>query len=244
PAVSVGNTTIVEGNNGTVNAFFTVYLSNVSTQDVTVPYSTANGTATAGLDYTATSGAVTIPAGQTSRTLAVPVVANLAAQGNRTFFVNLGNPTNATLARAQAVGTIVDDDNAALMISMGDVNIQEGNAGTVNAVFPVYLPVASNSTVTVQYTTVDNTAVAGTDYIAQSGTVTFLPGQTTRPISIAVKSDAFVDGNRSFFVDLSNPVGATVARTRGTALILDDDGFSAIAVGDVTVAKGTTGTVD
>src|SRR5207253_698767 len=63
-------------------------------------------------------------------------------------------------------------------------------------------------------------------------------------ISIAVKSDAFVDGNRSFFVDLSNPVGATLARTRGTALILDDDGFSAIAVGDVTVAKGTTGTVD
>ena len=81
--------TVTEGNTGTVNATFTVTLSAASDVDVTVHYATANGTATAGSDYTAASGDVIIPAGQTSTTFTVAVNGDRLAEPNETFAVNL-----------------------------------------------------------------------------------------------------------------------------------------------------------
>ena len=131
PSLSIGDVSVNEGQSGSTNATFTVALSAASSQTVTVNYATANGTATAGSDYTAASGTLTFTAGQTSKTVTVPVAGDTAIESNETFTVNLTGPTNATLADGQAVGTILNDDFPTL--SIGDVTVNEGNSGTTNA---------------------------------------------------------------------------------------------------------------
>jgi hypothetical protein len=111
PALSIGDVTVTEGNSGTVNATFVVSLSNASYQAITVSYATADGTATAGTDYTAVSGTLTFDPGVTSLLVAVPVRGDILVEGNETFLVNLSNVSaGATLADSQGVGTIVNDD--------------------------------------------------------------------------------------------------------------------------------------
>jgi len=110
PNVTINNVSVPEGNSGTTNAVFTVTLSTASNQTVTVSYSTANGTATAGSDYAAQSGIVTFNSGQTTKTITVVVNGDTEPETNESFFVNLTSATNATIADSQGVGTIVNDD--------------------------------------------------------------------------------------------------------------------------------------
>jgi hypothetical protein len=109
PALTVTDVSVTEGTTGTTNAVFVVSLSRATVSQVSVPYSTANGTASAG-DYTGISGTAVFPPGTTSITLTVPVVGDTAIETNETFFLNLGMAVNATVARPQGVGTIVNDD--------------------------------------------------------------------------------------------------------------------------------------
>jgi Calx-beta domain/Beta-propeller repeat len=108
--LSINDVSIIEGNTGTANAIFTVSLADISTQTVTVSYATSDGTATAGSDYASISGTLTFAPGQTSQTVTVPINGDVLVEPNETFFVNLSNPTIATIARGQGVGTILDDD--------------------------------------------------------------------------------------------------------------------------------------
>jgi hypothetical protein len=89
---------------------FTVSLDSASSSAVTVSYSTADGTAVAGTNYTAASGTVTFPSGVTSQTILVPTLDDGVANGTTTFTVNLSNPVGATISRGQATGTIIDGD--------------------------------------------------------------------------------------------------------------------------------------
>ena len=108
--VSVADTSVVEGEVGTTNAVFSLTLNAPSAQTVTVAYSTTNGTAVAGSDYVATNGVVTFAPGVTSQNIAVPVIGGIVAESNKVFYVQLSNPTNVTLVRAQAAGTIINDN--------------------------------------------------------------------------------------------------------------------------------------
>jgi Calx-beta domain-containing protein/glycosyl hydrolase family 99 len=110
PALSITDVGVTEGNSGTANANFTVSLSAASSNPVTVFYTTADGTATAPGDYTPTTGLLTFAPNETSKTVAVPVVGDAAVESNETFSVNLSNASNATIADAQGVGTITNDD--------------------------------------------------------------------------------------------------------------------------------------
>ncbi len=110
PSLSINDASVVEGNAGTVNANFTVTLSAASGQSVTVNYATANGTATAGTDYIATSGILTFTPGQITQTITVVVNGDTVPEADETFFVNLSGVTNATIADNQGVGTITNDD--------------------------------------------------------------------------------------------------------------------------------------
>ena len=113
PSISIADRAVPEGDAGTTMAVFTLTLSAPSsTNTVTVMYQTADGTALQPGDYTTASGTVTFPPGTTEQTLSVPVIGDTLSEDNETFFVNLSAPTNATIARAQAVGTILDDDAA------------------------------------------------------------------------------------------------------------------------------------
>jgi len=113
PTVSIANSTVGEGNSGTRSMTFTVALSKASDKTVTVGYTTANGTATAGQDYTATSGTLTFAAGTTSQQVSVAVIGDTTVEPNETFTVSLANPSGATIAGATATGIIVDDETVA-----------------------------------------------------------------------------------------------------------------------------------
>lgn len=150
PTLSINDVSVTEGNAGTSTATFTVTLSAAAASAVTVNYATANGTATAGTDYVAASGMLTFAAGQLTKTVSVTINGDTTVEADETFFVNLTAPAGATLADAQGVGTITNDDVAALpTLSIGNVTVTEGNAGTMAAAFTVTLSAAAASAVTV-----------------------------------------------------------------------------------------------
>jgi hypothetical protein len=141
------------------------------------------------------------------------------------FTVNY-NPTNVTVT-VQGVGVPT--------VSIGDDTVTEGDAGTVDAEFAVILSEpAPAGGVTVDYDTADGTAAAPDDYVAESGTVTFVEGDDTETVTIAVNGDTDVEPNETFFVDLSNPSGATISDGQGLGTIIDDDGA---ATADLQVGK-------
>ncbi len=109
PLISINNVQQPRGNSGTTNFQFTVSVDKASTNDIVANYSTTDGTAKAGTDYTATSGTIKIPANQTSATINVSVAGDSLRESNKTFFVQLSNPTNATLGAPQATATIFCD---------------------------------------------------------------------------------------------------------------------------------------
>lgn len=108
-------------------------------------------------------------------------------------------------------------------VTINDVTLSEGNAGSANAVFPVSLSAASTSTVTVNYVTANGTAAAGSDYTPVSGTLTFSPGQTSKTISVPVIGDTTVEGNETFLVNLSGAANAVIADGQGLGTINNDD---------------------
>jgi hypothetical protein len=203
-------------------AVFTVALSTVPTAPVTVQYGTANGTATAGVDYLPTAGALTFPAGTTTRTVSVAILDDTAYEGNETFFLNLSNPTGASIQDGQGAGTIVENEPA-ISISVDDVTVVEGSSGTTTATFVVTLSAPSSLTTTVSYATADGTAIAPGDYQPASGTVTFAPGVVSQPVIVSVVGDTAVEVDETFQVNLSGPVNAAIADGQAVGAILDDD---------------------
>ncbi len=221
PAFSVNDVSIVEGDSGTRNAVFTVALSVAGTQPITVNYATADGTAIAGSDYTATSGTLTFAPGELSKTVAVPILGDTLVEPDETFSLNLSNPSSGNLiADAQGIGTIVNDDPK---LSIANAAIAEGNSGTSTMTFTVSLSGAANQPITVNYATANNTAIAGIDYTATSSTLTFAPGETRKTINVAITGDTFVENDEAFQVILSNPTNAALATSQAVGTILNDD---------------------
>jgi hypothetical protein len=233
PRLAISGVSTVEGNTGTTAFVFTVSLSATSSQAVTVNYATADGTAAAGSDYQATSGTLTILAGQTTGTITVLVNGDRLAEANETFTVNLSAPINATIADGTGVGTIVDDEPR---ISIGDTTVTEGNTGSTSATFTVTLSAAYDVPVSVNYATSDGTATAGSDYQAASGTLTIPAGQTTGTITVLVNGDRLAEPNETFFVNLSAPNYGVITDGQGVGTILDDE--PRISISDVTKKEG------
>jgi hypothetical protein len=252
PSVSIGDVTKAEGNSGSTAFVFDVTLSSAASGPVTVQYATADGTATAGSDYTAISSTtLTFAAGETSKQITVNVSGDTTVEPDETFFVNLTNVSaNATIGDAQGQGTITNDDAAQGLpsISINDVIASEGTnaVNTKPFIFTVTLSSASATPVTVNYATADGTAtVADNDYQAVSNTLTFAPGETSKQITVPVVGDSKVEGDETFFVNLTNPSGATIADAQGMATVKNDDTAAVvpgISINNVTKKEGNSGT--
>lgn len=243
PTISINDISVAEGNSGTTNADFTITLSAASGQAITVSYATADGTALAGSDYTASTGTATLFPGETSKTLSIAVNGDLTFEPDKTFIVNLSAPTGgATITRSKGSCTIVNDD-ALPTISIGGVSLAEGNSGTSNAMFTVTLSAASDDIVTVNFATANGTTLAGTDYVATSGALTFAPGETSKNITVAVNGNTLYQPDKTFFVDLSAPTNATIGTPQATGTILNDDACPVITVGPATLPNGNVGSV-
>lgn len=241
--LSINDVSITEGNSGTQTLTFTVTLSGISSQSVTVNYVTANGTtspATAGSDYVATSGTLTFAAGQTSKTITVTVSGDTAIETNETFFVNLSSASGAVITDSQGIGTIANNDMGAYL-NINDVTVLEGNSGTVNATFTVTLTSASAQTVTVNAIPGNGTAKAPGDYTASGTSLSFAPGETSKTVSVPVNGDLLDETNEVFYVLLSSPVNAAINRGRGVCTITDNDATPTLSIDDITVKEYNTG---
>ena len=134
--------------------------------------------------------------------------------------VNLSSPTNGTLADAQAMGTITNDDAAGL--SINDVSVAEPPTGSRTATFTVTLAPTAAGAVTVQYATANGTAASPGDYAAAANTLTFPPGGATQTIPVTINADATKESPETFTVTLFNPTGGpALAFATGTGRIFD-----------------------
>jgi hypothetical protein len=213
---------VTEGNSGTASATFTASLSAASPQTVTVAYATVGGSAAAGSDFTSASGTLTFAPGQTTRTVTVSVKGDTVDEHDETFSVQLSTPVDATLGTATATATIRDDD--VVRISIGTATVTEGNSGTSTVTFTISLSGPAASTVTVNWSTVNGSATAGSDYGASSGTVTFAPGETTKTVTVTIFGDVDDAGDETFVVELSgSSANAELEKSQGVATIVDDD---------------------
>ncbi len=200
-----------EGNSGTAPITLGVTLSQPSTNTVTVHYATADGTATiADDDYVATSGDLTFAPGATTASIAVPIVGDTKLEDYETFSVKLSAPTNATLGSAVTTVTILNDDTPQLTMP----NLPHVTAGQP-AVFLPHLVQRYFQPITLHVSTVDGTAVAGTDYGAVSENVTFPAGSKTAvATSVPTNAEALPDGPEKFSLEISGTgIVATVTRT-------------------------------
>jgi hypothetical protein len=202
PSLSVSDATVTEGNAGTVNAVFTVTLSAASAQTVTVSYATANGSASAGSDYAAASGTLTFAPGTTSQTVTVAVTGDTLPEANETFLVNLGSPTNATIAKGQGQGTILNDDAAPGSITVvspnGGENWRSGQKRTIQwtssgVTGPVRIDLARDG---VNYT--ETIAASTTNDGVDRWTVTG-PATSTARIRVCTVNLAVCDGSNGVF---------------------------------------------
>jgi large repetitive protein len=197
-----------------------------STQSTSVNYATSNGTATAGSDYTAASGTLTFAANETSKTVVVTIADDTIGEADEQFTLTLSSPVNGTVV-TPSTSTVVIATNDPIIFDPSTVTVHE-NVG--NAVITLKLSGgASTQAVSVNYATSDGTAVAGSDYTAASGTVTFNAGQTVKTFTVPVREDALAEGTESVRLTLSSPVnGVLGSATTATLNIQPNDtiGFS------------------
>jgi hypothetical protein len=244
PNFTVNNVTLAEGNAGTTAFNFTVTLTPPSASATTVDVATSNGSATlADNDYAANAQTLNFPANTPSQTFTVNVNGDTKLEGNESFTVSLTNPTGGATVSGSGTGLINNDDPVP-SISISDVSQFELDGGTSNFVFDVTLSNASSSPISVSFATANGTAtLANSDYLANAGSVSFAPGEVAKTVTVVVNGDGTVEPTETFTVNLSSPVGATIADGSGTGTILDDDGDPAFVVDDPIATEGSDPTI-
>ena len=232
PSFSVSDASVVEGDTAFHNRSlaFTVTLSQPLSGPATVKYATADGTATAGSDYSARAlTTLTFKAGEMGKVVTVPVSEDKVGEADETVLLDLSAPSaGILLGDAQGVGTITNDDVIPVVpsISVADLSQLEGTRlfGTTSFVFTVQLSAPAPGTVKVTYQTADGTAVQPSDYAKRAPTsLSFSKGQSSKTVTVKVKGDRVDEPNEQMFLLLSNPVGATLADGTAIATIVDDD---------------------
>ena len=243
PTISIDDLSVSES---AATAQVTVRLSRPAYDEVTLRYGTAAGTAIATMDYTAQSQvAVTIPAGATTATVAVPILADDVYEADESFFVDLSDPAVAELGSdRRAVITIVDDDSPPAL-SVGDAQPVAESSGPL--VFTVTRTGSTSLPATFSWSTADVTAEAGSDFTAASGTVTIPAASSSAQLQVQLVSDSVAEDDETVAVTLSTPINAVIIDGSATGVILDDDQTAARTPGVVvdpsalTVTEGGDG---
>jgi len=221
PSISVRDVVVVEGNAGTTQATFVVALSGPSTQSVSFSFATSNGTAIAGSDYVATSGASAFAPGEVEKPVVVLVNGDTVDELQETLFLDISNVQNATVSSNRGTGFIVDDDGPTISIS--DVTVTEGNSGTKAATFTLSLSGPSVEPIAIRAITAPGTATASTDFNPINLVVTFQPGVVTHTFDVDIIGDTNLEPDETFSVNLSDAFGTTIADGAGAGTIVDDD---------------------
>ena len=251
PGILIDDVSLMEGNAGVTPMIFTLSLTDTQPADVQVEWTTNDGTATvADSDYVAGTNVTTIAVGNATQTITVDINGDTTVEPDETFVIDLLNNANlqwAFISDAQGQGTILTDDFPPL-ISIDDPSVIEGNSGQVDLIFTVQLSLAPGpGGATVDYNTVNGSAIAGVDYNTTSGTLTFGPTETSQTITVKVNGDAANEGDETLLIRLSAITGnAQFGDDEGLGTIIDDDGgaLPGISIDDDSVTEGNTGTTN
>ena len=249
PAIRVDPIQVMEGNSGLTTARFTL-LMNTTAPDrvVKVNWQTAADTATAGasctagVDYITRSGQASIPAGQLQAVVDISVCGDTTIEPNELFNLQLTGTEDdfGVIQDASVQATILDDDDLPA-IHIADVRVLEPQAGSAPANFQVTLSRSSAVDVSVDYATVNVTAMAGADFTNTSGNLVIPAGDTTASISVEVLADATVEPQETFRLALSNPQAAGLATAFATGSIVDPKYDPALTEQDETNSDGDAG---
>jgi len=216
-----------------------VVCSNPGLEPLSVNYSTADGTATHGVDYVTTTGTLVFTGGVGTNTFSVPILNNGLLNGNHTFTVSLSNPT--PMPPGQLVPPITNqvtiiDANSGLCFSSPTYTVLR-NGGT--ATITVVRIENTNTTSTVNFATADGTAIAGVDYVATSGTLIFHNGQTSLTFNVPVITNITVQPDKTVFLQLSSPTnGMLITPYAATLTIHDTSGSYVVPAGSTLIHEG------
>lgn len=236
PEVSADNPSITEGSTGSTSIVtFTLTRSGSVAGTTVVNWTTTDGTATAGVDYVAASGQVTFLSGESQKTVQITVNGDDTPEFDETFNLDLSS-SGATVTDGQA--RILNDD--VITISADNPSVAEGPAGSTAIVtFTLQRTGILAGAGVVNWSTVDGTATAGSDYVAASGQVTFQDGETQKTVEITVNGDDVPEFDETFSLDLSTTSpGWTV--NDGQARILNDD-VTTVSADNPSAAESQTG---
>ncbi|MEH2180624.1 PA14 domain-containing protein [Nostoc sp.] len=187
-----------------------------------IKYATIANTATKGVDYGSegieSAGTLTFAPGQSSTQVSIPIIDDSLIEGDETFNFVIDQAQGATLGVQRTLAiTIQDNDRSGLDFSQTVVNEGDGTAKVIvtrgNA----------SAAASVDYTTEDGTAKAGSDYKTVSGNLSFAVGQTSNTIAIPIVDDNVGESNETFTLKFSNPVGVQLTNQQTSITIIDND---------------------
>lgn len=216
-------------------------------RDLTVDYSSADGTANDGQDYTGVQSTLTFAANTRNRTISVPILNDNIAEDAETFTITLRNPqvtgVNATLVTPSTITITILDDESQVSFALDSSSVSESGG---SALLTVLRTGGTVGTASADFTTSNGTgigtATAGQDYTTTTGTVTFADGESSKTISIPILPDTLFEGRESFFVTLSNPVNTQLGVTSVTTIsITDDDTAPSLTVADTSASEVVNG---
>ena len=229
PGFSIDDVSVTEGGLES----FTITRTGSTSGTNSVNFATANGTATAGSDYTAVgTTAVTFAPTDVTKSVSVQTTDDAVVENSETVLMNLSGATGgATISDSQGVGTILDNDSAPPPdFTINDVSVTEGGLLT----FTIIKNGTTSSSYSLDWATANGTATAGSDYTAvTTTTVTFAPSDALKSISVSTIDDAATESSETVLVNLSNVTGnASISDSQGVGTILDNENQAPTPVND------------
>ncbi|MEL6559789.1 MAG: Calx-beta domain-containing protein [Bacteroidota bacterium] len=244
PEISINDVTQNEGLAGTISFNFTVSLDRESNNTITVSAATADGTAIAGIDYTAIGSTITFSPGDVTETVTVSVQGETLDEADETFTVNLTSPSNATISDASGTGTITNDDDAfepEITFSLQASGVDEGSD-----VYLIYeLDAASGTTASFNLANVtgnSDDATLNTDYTLPATPISISAGDTKDSVRVSATSDALVEGPEQIRLQASGFTNLDGSGAGGiNTFTLNDTDAATISIADVTTNEGASG---
>lgn len=236
PQLTISNATVTEGE----AAVLTVTRSGALGSSVTVNYASTAGSAVAPGDYGAVSGTLNFLPGETLKTITVATVDDNVHEGPEGFTVGLSGATGGAIISTGGGAVSLADNDSPPSFAISNAGVTEGGS----AVMTVTKSGATALNLSVTYATANGSAIAPGDYTAAAGTLTFLPGETSKSISIATIDDAIYELAETFSVNLSGASGgASISTATGTATITENDVMPSLSVSNVSVMEGASANV-
>lgn len=209
-------------------AVLKVTLSSDFDQAVTMLYQTTDGTAKAGEDYVAVAeGQLVFQSGETTKEISIPIIQDALHEADEDFSLIVTKVTNASLGQSQCKITLVNDDAFVPEIILPErVRVSEGQA-TTTLKASLRISGVTTNTVSLKWSTVDGTAIAGEDYVAVADQVlTFEPGEIQKQFTVEIMQDDVMELDDAFYIHISDVQNATFVPSEIPIIINNDDGYT------------------